>query len=365
VNAQKQREAEKVTRAYQIALTQLGVKTTVQAIKLWDHMPPNARAAQAQTWLRAAVQLIMGRRTESVELARAYYRLARALITGTTVANPNKPEPQYITLDVLRSEFATLAGPQSGYEAPKTRAANDVSNKPGGGAHNEPGPHENDPEDDVLVEEIAKLKEQEANAQAEAEQEMRLILQQLGANAQASAVSKIDQEAKRAEQSGKPRTSTEVDKARNDAHTQAGARQASAASRMAMNGGRTTSWLLQENDKRAIGYVRVSLTGTPCGWCAMLISRGPVYKSAASATLSRGAAEYTDGDRYHDNCHCIAVPVYSQDQFNNSPKFALNRTYAEQWPQVTRGLGGSSAVSAWRRFIRTQQASQTKTRRAA
>lgn len=36
----------------------------------------------------------------------------------------------------------------------------------------------------------------------------------------------------------------------------------------------------------------------PCGWCAMLASRGPVYKSADTA----------DGGRYHAFCGCTAEP---------------------------------------------------------
>jgi hypothetical protein len=80
----------------------------------------------------------------------------------------------------------------------------------------------------------------------------------------------------------------------------------------------------------------------------MLISRGPVYRSERSA-------EYADGDKYHDNCHCFAEPVFSREQYNSSPLYALNRQYEELWPQVTKGLSGHAALRAWRRFIRTEQ----------
>ena len=39
--------------------------------------------------------------------------------------------------------------------------------------------------------------------------------------------------------------------------------------------------------------------GAPCGWCAMLASRGPVYSSAAKAGQGR---------RYHGHCGCTAEP---------------------------------------------------------
>jgi hypothetical protein len=115
-----------------------------------------------------------------------------------------------------------------------------------------------------------------------------------------------------------------------------------------MNGGRSTVWNHMQRDKRAIGYIRLSRTGTPCGWCAMLISRGPVYRS-------QNSAEYADGDKYHDNCHCYAEPVFSREQYNGSSTYELNRRYEELWPKVTRGLSGKAAVSAWRRFIRQEQ----------
>jgi hypothetical protein len=90
----------------------------------------------------------------------------------------------------------------------------------------------------------------------------------------------------------------------------------------------------------------------------MLISRGPVYRSQSSA-------EFADGDKYHDNCHCYAEPVFTREQYNGSATYELNRRYEELWPKVTRGLSGKAAVSAWRRFIRQeQQAAAQEARRS-
>jgi hypothetical protein len=120
-----------------------------------------------------------------------------------------------------------------------------------------------------------------------------------------------------------------------------------------MDGARGQVWSLAQRDPRVIGYVRLSRSGTPCGWCAMLISRGPVYKSQRTA-------EYADGDKYHDNCHCYAEPVYGREQYGDSALYALNRRYEQLWPQVTKGLRGKAALSAWRRFIRQEQASSAR-----
>lgn len=53
-------------------------------------------------------------------------------------------------------------------------------------------------------------------------------------------------------------------------------------------------------DRRAIGWRRVT-DGNPCAFCAMLASRGPVYRDAAAA----------EGLQYHAHCGCTAEPMYS------------------------------------------------------
>lgn len=54
-------------------------------------------------------------------------------------------------------------------------------------------------------------------------------------------------------------------------------------------------------DPRARGWMRV---GHPeCGWCAMLISRGAVYRGRATADFAA-----------HDNCKCGCCPAWSTSQ---------------------------------------------------
>ncbi|AKY03616.1 hypothetical protein SEA_IZZY_9 [Streptomyces phage Izzy] len=347
----RHKEADEASVAFHIALTQIGVGTVEDALKLWSEVPPTARASTASSWLRKAVLLVMTRRRRSRDLARAYYRLARALRTGTTVADPRKAEPRYITLDTLRREFAALSGgaeqPQEGRSESSTTESPDTPSQPAQSPAtdaDEPAdaPAEDESEDAeadrILVEELAGLREEEDRIEREAQAEIEEALTNLGTANLDKKLDGID-----TEQSAK-----DVDRLRDEAHAQAGARQAAAASRVAMNGARSTVWNHANRDRRAIGYIRLSRTGTPCGWCAMLISRGPVYRSERSA-------EYADGDKYHDNCHCFAEPVFSREQYRNSSLYELNRKYEELWPQVTKGLSGKAAVAAWRRFIRTEQ----------
>ncbi|QPB09837.1 head maturation protease [Streptomyces phage Sentinel] len=349
-SAARQAEADRAAVAFQTALTQIGAGTVEEALKLWEDVPATSRASTAASWLRRAITLVMGRRRQSRDLARAYYRLARALRTGSTVADPYHPEPRYVTVTVLREEFNDLVRgaqrPQEGRsDASPSKSSDSASSAATGQAGEADEAALTDPDaeheaelDRILVEEIEGLREAEERIEREAEQELRTVLEALGPNDLQKKVDAIDG----------ARSADEVDGLRDEAHRQAGARQAAAAERIAMNGGRSTAWNHMQRDRRAIGYIRLSRTGTPCGWCAMLISRGPVYRS-------QNSAEFADGDKYHDNCHCYAEPVFTREQYNGSSTYELNRRYEELWPQVTRGLSGKAAVSAWRRFVRQEQ----------
>lgn len=342
----RQAEAEAASTAFHAALAAQGVQVVTDALVLWDEVPPNAPAGTAARWLNAAVSLVMNRRRVTRDLALAYYRLVRALHTDATIRLPGDPTGTTIPLNTLRQDFAALAAPERPAPASPSSDTNPAPEAAREPARPEESPDEEDDEDDrILLEELASLEAESARIEAAAEEEARTALAALGPLNQQRLVGQIDNED----------TASNVDKARDEAHLKAGSRQAAAASRIVQDGGRSRLWSVSNNDKRCIGYVRLSRTGTPCGWCAMLISRGPVYRSEGSATFAGGAASYDDGDKYHDNCNCYAMPVFTREQYGESDLFALNRKYAEEWPRVTRGLSGKAALSAWRDFIRREQ----------
>ena len=85
----------------------------------------------------------------------------------------------------------------------------------------------------------------------------------------------------------------------------------------------------------------------------MLISRGAVYNSAKSAgRVGKSRGPRVDGETYHENCKCFAIPVYSQEEYDTDPRFSLNREMERLWPRVTDGKRGKDALSVWRKFIR-------------
>lgn len=363
-------EAGQASAAFQIALTRMGVSTIAEALSLWSKVNPTEIDATAGDWLDDAIQMILSRRGRSRELAVAYYRLVRALRTGKTVPSPNDPTPSHVTMKQLRKEFAELVEDAKGRPRVSVAAASTSKDRdPDKNAEpsSESGPRDvaqeldeldDEPDytpgrsgDDVEVEiefefskgsdaakELAELRRRIAEEDRAAEEEARLVLNALGPlNLKAKLTGADDPKAEA--------THSEILAAK----LTAGARQASAAERVVMNAGRGEVFARAERDKRSLGFIRMSRSGTPCGWCAMLLSRGAVYFSSASA------GQTAEGDLYHDNCHCIAVPVFSPREFADSPAYALNRQYHGEWPKVTKGLSGKAAVTAWRRHVREQQ----------
>lgn len=110
-----------------------------------------------------------------------------------------------------------------------------------------------------------------------------------------------------------------------------------AVSRHILNGGRETILRAVQTDAKALGYMRVT-SGKACAFCAMLASRGPVYKSSVTAG-ARGS-----GNRYHDHCGCSVEPVYSR----HAAVPAASQRFEQLWIQSTAGLSGQEARNAFR-----------------
>lgn len=305
-------EATAVTRTFQAAMAAHGASATAAALKHWYAVPESTDAAVVAEWMRGLVSFLMQRREVTRQLALSYYRLMRALMTGRTIADPSKPASRsYTSLAHLRAEFAALA---EGRQPP-------------------PPPATINPSDRIPADKVSTL---DAFSRARSRQDQEEIVRGLfrtGPKSLSDAKSKIG-DSDRAEAKLK------------EAHDTAAARMSASAARQAMNGGRDAVTDLIDADKSAMGWVRISRTGTPCAFCAMLISREATYKSGGSATMRS-----SDGGKFHDNCKCVAIPVWNKSEYDNREIYELNRLYSKWWPQVTEGLSGADARRAWRRFI--------------
>lgn len=111
-------------------------------------------------------------------------------------------------------------------------------------------------------------------------------------------------------------------------------------SRIAANAGRFHIEDLVKADEQATGWQRVIQSQKPCTFCAMLTSRGAVYKG-----------RYVPRTQYHDHCSCVAVPL-----FQGSKKHQQAQFYAALWAESTKGLRGKKAVAAFRKALAALQA---------
>lgn len=311
-----------------------------EALAEWDQTPITQTTVQATEWLARALAIILRRRPHSREMGLSYYRLTRALRTGSTIADSRREEQKYVSLDQLRREFDLLINGE-------VESLEDIPVETEAQAAKDP--------DSVLVERLFDIKKMSDDLDALAEEAASRSLATTGPEALQRAQARLDDSM----------PARDMESKRAETHTSAGVTQAGAVQRHTANGGRGMVSSLAKADRLAIGFVRVSTTGTPCGFCAMLISRGPIEKrnggtggfflsaESAGGRLDANGVRY-GGDEYHDNCQCVAEPVFSLSQYNSDPLYDLNRLYAKQWPEVTEGLRGRDALNAWRSFIRKQ-----------
>lgn len=103
-----------------------------------------------------------------------------------------------------------------------------------------------------------------------------------------------------------------------------------AGKRHVLNGGREAIVAAVQADDKAHGWARVS-DGAPCAFCAMLVSRGPVYRS-------RGTADF----KAHDRCGCGIRPFFEGDPTGGWSPDA--RALSELWKDA--GAGGFKAAYA-------------------
>lgn len=138
------------------------------------------------------------------------------------------------------------------------------------------------------------------------------------------------------------------------------------------NAGRRTQLWAVEDDPMVKGWARVQGGEDSCAFCAMLISRGPVYDRdnprSAGLKLSKSSAvelwrQIDAGNqeaenaydammtRWHPNCDCKVVPVFDKQDWPGRDSFLEAQ---EIWRRETRGYSGREKFNAFRRYIESQ-----------
>lgn len=100
---------------------------------------------------------------------------------------------------------------------------------------------------------------------------------------------------------------------------------------------------VRTGNRGAVGYARV-VDADPCPFCAMLASRGAVYRSDAFS----GSNDLFSGDnafKVHDGCECTLEPIYGRSLTALPPGSAK---LAKEWAEVAAGRKDPFAY--WRRY---------------
>lgn len=108
------------------------------------------------------------------------------------------------------------------------------------------------------------------------------------------------------------------------------------ASRIALDGGRTTTLGTTLADPVAVGWYRVT-DAKPCAFCALLASRGVVYKEHsfnASDARFHGVGEF----KVHNDCSCGLLPAFSRSHALPDVSTEADQVYRDR-NKILRDLG--------------------------
>lgn len=109
--------------------------------------------------------------------------------------------------------------------------------------------------------------------------------------------------------------------------------------RTTLSAGRNTLAEARDNDREVIGFYRKA-EADPCGFCAMLASRGLVYTdSRNSSRRTRSFLDDQNPEAYHANCRCQTLPL-----FEGVSMPAEDRERADRWRSQWNDTEGSGAT---------------------
>lgn len=350
---------EQITEAqalWEIALRYIAITSAASALA------PNANPTAIMQTAYVAGALI----------ARAYYRLTRAIFTGYTLEGGEVKRGTKTSLADLHADFAGAAYsviPKSKQADVRKRVA--LAGKDYEQAMADLFPREDDEslaeyaeasglksnqsalnnedykpeksdwseERNILVERLKEFDEWEKRRAQELADEAKALRENL---ADLERKSRLADKRRQKYLNSAKASAKYAARRKAQAKTKVRGKRAAIVMQSAQQGARAQMTLLTQNDKRAIGYVRQPHSVNPCAWCLALASRGiMLYKSEASARAA-----------WHPNCQCSAEPVFSRDEYFTSDRFLVNRSLNRLW--YDHAGAGKENWSNWRKFWANQ-----------
>lgn len=305
-------EARRAAILYQAVLARLGAVAAASVFRSWQGTAAPLPDAGREAWRLQAQTIVANSHTVAGRVGIGYYQLVRALLTGAAITGPGE-QARALTLADLRAQWERLTRTPYG-----DRSTADATR--------------------IDMETLEDFNDRYAARRA-------AVLAQVEQIISGAAVDLANQ---RLAEAGPGADLTEL-------HNAAGERIAATADKLAKAGGRGAVWDSLQSDPRAIGYVRVSLDPPPCYFCYILMSQGGTYGSKRAALVG------ADGNSYHDRCGCVAVPLFTEDQYAGG-EFDLHRQYRARWDDLYRQYGDSyEAMRALRRSLDAEQRATSST----
>lgn len=124
-----------------------------------------------------------------------------------------------------------------------------------------------------------------------------------------------------------------------------------AAQRLVVNAGRETLARIVTSDQYAIGWARIPTGSKTCHFCALMCSRGAVYRS--EHTAGRGVNARFVGEsrfKWHDHCDCAVIPVFRGQRYEPSERI---RSWDQLYVESTASVSGKEKLRAFRRAYET------------
>lgn len=126
------------------------------------------------------------------------------------------------------------------------------------------------------------------------------------------------------------------------------------AQRFAADAGRGATLDAVKADRKALGYYRET-DARPCPFCALLASRGPVYKHdsfAESNARFSGPGEI----KVHNDCGCFPTPLFDRSQPLPAVSTTADRIYRDQISHLPNYQRLGAFRKAWEAHLASQDA---------
>lgn len=349
-----------VERLHQAAQARLGVAAAVIALAEWQSVSATAAAATAAPWLTTSLRTILAIQKMSLKLAVAYYMLVRALETGRVLGTPEGSSTKDVTLGELRSNFRNIALDVAALPSSRTRSddpdirwfEDTLRERQSDEATETRSIRLDDAEVDPLIQDlldvegpndadtvsIDRYEWPEEPTLEDVDEAYRDLLREEAVKFQIDKVKAL----RIAPDLNPDQVIGQIEKA----HETAGSIGSGNVEAAGIQPGRDAINEAAQRDRLVLAVAR-GTSSDPCAFCAMLASRGFVYKNASTA----GVGDAAEIKKYHIHCKCFPIVRYVKA----SELPALNDYFQRQWPVVTAGYSGVDALNAWRRWIYKQR----------